>query len=375
MQIQRCNQCLLNHHYPGINFDENGTCCYCNGRKTYGASHSQEILGRLLKRSELAAEFQNAIRSCRGEGDYDCIIPLSGGKDSAYLASLLTEQSSLRLLCVTVDTGLLSETAVANVKHIVQALDLDHLQLSPAASLYRDLYRHYLACSPGPDESSHERGCVGTVCHFCHRVMFGQILKEAMIRKIPLVLAGYSPEQIEHYYYEVPREAISGAPWFPGASFMRAYGDCYAYYFWNPAVYPSGVVFPRFLFPFHVTDYPGESEVIRLVTEQGVIEVGQADPTVTNCHLNSLMMYLDTKRMGYNPYAPDLSYNIRHGKCDREKWLEFLDWCEGDPRVLQRLPSFEVAIGYLGMTLQDIERLLSARNATLPEILRTGDKS
>jgi N-acetyl sugar amidotransferase len=84
----------------------------------------------------------------RGKGkDYDCIMGLSGGVDSSYLAWFAVKQLGLRPLVVHVDTGWNSELAVNNIQNIVQRLKLDMHTLVINWPEIRDLQRAYFRSS------------------------------------------------------------------------------------------------------------------------------------------------------------------------------------------------------------------------------------
>ncbi|CAM3564952.1 N-acetyl sugar amidotransferase [Polaromonas hydrogenivorans] len=76
---------------------------------------------KMSELNSLVAHLKNA-----GKGkEYDCIMGLSGGVDSSYLAWYAVKQLGLRPLAVHVDAGWNSELAVNNIQNIVQRLNLD----------------------------------------------------------------------------------------------------------------------------------------------------------------------------------------------------------------------------------------------------------
>ena len=110
-----CTRCVMDTSDPEITFDEGGVCNHCREFETFagtiwfpdeeGARRLDAILARIKR---------------EGEGKpYDCILGLSGGIDSSYLA-LKTQDWGLRPLAVHVDGGWNSELAVANIEKIVK---------------------------------------------------------------------------------------------------------------------------------------------------------------------------------------------------------------------------------------------------------------
>jgi N-acetyl sugar amidotransferase len=104
----------------GITFDADGVCNHCREFDVYAAS-----VWRPDERGERALADMVAAMKKAGEGkEYDCILGLSGGADSSYLA-LKMSQFGLRMLAVHVDAGWNSETAVHNIERLIEHCGLD----------------------------------------------------------------------------------------------------------------------------------------------------------------------------------------------------------------------------------------------------------
>lgn len=118
---QRCTRCVMDTTDSKIVFDEDGVCDHCRNFdkniKPFWNAH-EENTDELM---ELAAKIRKA-----GEGkEYDCILGLSGGADSSYLAYIAKEVMHIRPLIFVVDTGWNLNVAVDNIEKIVKGLDLD----------------------------------------------------------------------------------------------------------------------------------------------------------------------------------------------------------------------------------------------------------
>ena len=137
------------------------------------------------------------------------------------------------------------------------------------------------------------------------------------------MLAGYSPGQplTERMEYEFPRLAISQVDWTPPE--LRASGQFEAHElnrFWNPARYPVGTQFPRYIAPYHAWRYD-QDQTMKKVVELGLIgSMKSASPVFSNYPINWLLMYSDLKNFGFNPYAPEFSTLIREGKANKQYW-------------------------------------------------------
>lgn len=111
---QRCTRCVMDTTDPAISFDAEGVCNHC---LEFDAITSK----RWFPNAEGEKKWQALAQKLKQEGqgkDYDCILGLSGGLDSSYLA-LVMKDCGLRPLVVHVDAGWNSEVAVKNIQTVV----------------------------------------------------------------------------------------------------------------------------------------------------------------------------------------------------------------------------------------------------------------
>lgn len=138
-----CVRCVLTtQDRAEIDFDAAGLCNHCRSYDTQ--------IARLPKTVELRdAEFRATISRIKDAGKgqaYDCIVGLSGGVDSSYLA-LTAKREGLRPLAVHLDNGWNSELAVRNIENIAKALNLDLHTYVIDWEEFRDLQLAYLRAS------------------------------------------------------------------------------------------------------------------------------------------------------------------------------------------------------------------------------------
>ncbi len=103
-----------------IFFDENGVCNHCF---EYQVNKNSILKHGIDGQKELAAIIEKARQNGNGR-PYDCIIGLSGGVDSSYVAYKIVKLG-LRPLAVHFDSGWNSEKAVHNIENIVKKLNID----------------------------------------------------------------------------------------------------------------------------------------------------------------------------------------------------------------------------------------------------------
>lgn len=119
---QICTRCVMDTSDPDITFDEQGICSHC---RSYDAMVRNTV--DRAARGERKAELDAVVARIRqaGQGhDYDCIMGLSGGVDSSYVA-YTAKKLGLRPLAVHFDSGWNSELAVSNIENIVKRLGID----------------------------------------------------------------------------------------------------------------------------------------------------------------------------------------------------------------------------------------------------------
>lgn len=134
---QMCTYCVMDTSDPGITFGASGRCNHCRD--------FEQLLGTVwFPNEEGARRLRATIEKVKKEGSgkqYDCVLGVSGGIDSSYLA-LKAHEWGLRPLVVHVDGGWNSELAVQNIEriikhcgyelhtHVVNWEDMRELQLS-----------------------------------------------------------------------------------------------------------------------------------------------------------------------------------------------------------------------------------------------------
>ena len=139
--MRTCTRCIMNDSAdPTITFDENGYCNYCtdalakiNTTAYFPNEEGEKRLHALLEQVKKS-----------GEGKmYDCIMGISGGLDSAYLA-YLGYTWGLRILAVHVDDGYDTDVSKENVRKLVEKTGIKMITVTPDAEQYNALLLAYM---------------------------------------------------------------------------------------------------------------------------------------------------------------------------------------------------------------------------------------
>lgn len=138
--FRRCTRCVMDNRSDStITFDEQGHCNYCtDALRRMSYTYYPNEAGK-TKLENLLADIK-----CKGKGKkYDCIMGISGGLDSSYLA-MLGYQWGLRILAVHIDDGFDAPVAVENVRKLCEKAHLDLQVIKPDAAQFNDLTKAYI---------------------------------------------------------------------------------------------------------------------------------------------------------------------------------------------------------------------------------------
>jgi N-acetyl sugar amidotransferase len=120
-EYQVCANCVMDTTDSMIKFDGRGWCDYCN-------NYCSNILPNWHPDAQGEKEILAQVERIKRDGvgrDHDCLLGISGGVDSSYLAYLAKEKFGLRPLVFHVDAGWNSQQAVHNIEKVVDGLGLD----------------------------------------------------------------------------------------------------------------------------------------------------------------------------------------------------------------------------------------------------------
>lgn len=140
-KLRTCNRCVMDVSDPDIRFHDDGTCNHCND---FLAQRSRFASGPDLDRR---LEGMVAEMKAQGHGkQYDCVVGVSGGVDSTYVA-FVAKELGLRPLAVHLDNGWNSELAVHNIEHTLKVLGIDLHTFVLDWETFRELQKSFLVAS------------------------------------------------------------------------------------------------------------------------------------------------------------------------------------------------------------------------------------
>ncbi|MCZ2443343.1 MAG: N-acetyl sugar amidotransferase [Flavobacteriales bacterium] len=158
---QTCTRCVMDTTDTAITFDTQGVCSHC---LEFDAVTRKRWFPNEEGKKRLNAIFERIKKEGAGK-EYDCILGLSGGLDSSYLALVLKDYG-LRPLVVHVDAGWNSELAVHNIEKLVKFCNYDlhtHVMNWPEV---KDLQLAYLKSGVANQDVPQDHAFFATLYHF-----------------------------------------------------------------------------------------------------------------------------------------------------------------------------------------------------------------
>jgi N-acetyl sugar amidotransferase len=169
--LQYCTRCCIPETQAGVSFDEMGICKACQ-------SSEQKVHINWTEREKQLRKILNNAKSKAGK-NYDCIIPISGGKDSTFQLHVLTKIYGMKPLAVTFSHNWWSETGWYNMQNSLEKMNVDHIIFTPNRGLINRLAKR--SVEGIGDVSWHDHAGVGSFP-----------LQIAVRFKIPLLIWGES---------------------------------------------------------------------------------------------------------------------------------------------------------------------------------------
>lgn len=174
-QLKYCSRCCLPETAEGIKFDDMGICQVCR-------SSEQKIHINWIEREKQLKKILEKYKN-QACNNYDCILPISGGKDSFFQAHILVKVYGLKPLAVTFSHNWYSPVGKQNLDNLLEKFNLDHIMFTPNRALVNKLARKSLAM-------------IGDACWHCHAGVGAFPLQIAIKFNIPLIVWGESTAEL-----------------------------------------------------------------------------------------------------------------------------------------------------------------------------------
>lgn len=341
---QRCTRCVMDTTDSKITFDKNGVCDHCRNYDKNIKPFWKPQENRYDELKQLAKQ----IRKDGRNGDYDCILGLSGGADSSYMAYIAKEIMHLRPLVFVVDTGWNLNVAVENIEKIVKGMNLDMytevVNWKEMADLQLSFFKASISSCDHPQDHAIFAGLYNyAVKHRIKYVLTGSNTSTEFIR--PPVEWLYMNDitmmkDIHKKFGKVPLKT------FPMCGMLK-YRVLYKYFYGMTRVFPLDYVV-----------YDKEKAQQFLHEKYGWTKY--ENKHYENVFTRFFEGYYLPKKFGFDTRKNVLSNQILAGTMTREEALRILEKPPYDPEQMEQ--DKEYVAKKMGITPEEFDRIIALPN-------------
>ncbi len=196
MNKKLCSKCILPDNYVGISFDDDNTCNFCKERIK---NNFPEYQGKDVLKEDI-----NNILKHHPNRKYDCVVGFSGGRDSTFMLWYIVTQLNIKPLAVFIDSGLIPEQTIQNIKETVNILNVD-LKIVRHSYLKNTFPYHFKSWLKNPVPETLITFCVG-----CRLGIHKFVDEEAIKQNIPILFYGGTPFEGKHYKINILKTDPTG---------------------------------------------------------------------------------------------------------------------------------------------------------------------
>lgn len=229
--MKYCTRCILPETHDTIMFNSDGVCSVCQ---------QIDIRDHEIDWQERAVMLEKLVNEYRDKGEYDCIVPFSGGKDSTFQLWFVVKELGLKPLVVRFDHWGYRPKVIENNTRTFKLLGVDVLQFTPSWHVVRELML----------ESLKRRG---DFCWHCHTGVYAHTMQIALRYNTPLIIWGESLAEYASWYSYDEFEEVDEKRFNRAMNLGMTADDMYEFL--------GGRVSRRDLYPFA---YPARSDLMKI---------------------------------------------------------------------------------------------------------------
>lgn len=217
---QICKRCVMDTSDPNIRFDASGVCNHCH-------AYDELVRTRVFSGEEARRRLDALLAEIREAGagrKYDCVIGVSGGVDSTFVAYEV-KRLGLRPLAVHLDNGWDSELAVKNIENVLKRLDIDlHTRVLDWEE-FRDLQLSFLKASTPDSEIPTDHAIVAELYRTAARIGVKHVVAGVNVRTESHLPGAWSQGHLDWRYIRSVHRRFGSRPLrtFPHMSLLDQY--------------------------------------------------------------------------------------------------------------------------------------------------------
>lgn len=319
---KRC--CYPANARPGIVFDDEGVCSGCRlveSRKDIDWQEREDELVELLQ--------EYAARQRAAGNPYDCIVPVSGGKDSTYQTWLVKEKYGLNPLLISYNHTFNTPLGLRNLSNLIEQMDCNLVRYTTAPGSAKRLARYMLKK-------------VGDLTWHYHAGIMTFPIKAAVMFKVPLIVwgeEGFSEligmhNQDDFVEFTKKKRQEHSMRGFEPEDLLEE-PDCdLTPYDLAPFFYPDDqeieALGVRGIYLSNYIRWNARQQTEFIIDNLGFETAQERERTfniydkLDDVHANGFHDYLKYLKFGYGRTTDDASTEIRHGRMTREQGCEMV---------------------------------------------------
>jgi hypothetical protein len=349
--MKRCTRCVLPETTPNITFDREGICNFCRDHQPLAPRDDRGLW-------ELFEKYP-------GEGDYDCVLGLSGGRDSSYALYLLTQVYKKRVLAVHYRSPLSHEQGTINAQRMADAFNTKLVIITDKDDLHRKTFANNVQAyfkKPSP-------AMVSMMCVAC-KIKWVDIYRIAKENQVKLIVAASNPYEgtdfklgfqgikpgDKHIYRKrlvTGVKEVARNPRYINGDTLRTTLMAFAYLDSKSPVL-------KYLYPhqkkidiFYYTDWD-EKTVIDTISRYGWSKPGQASTTWRfDCVVGRVKDYIYYSNYGFTEKDDLYSKLIRDNKMSRGEAMSRL---EAENANVMDIQAVDQCLGVCGLCIADLTK-------------------
>ena len=348
INYQICQNCIMDTTDPQISFDENGLCEYCNN---YFTNINPIWDNKFFKSNELY-NLSEKIKKSGKDKDFDCIIGLSGGLDSSYVAYIAKEIMGLRPLLLHVDAGWNTEQAVSNIEKIVNGLNLDLYTEVIDWEKMKNVQLSFLKSQIPDQDLPQDAAFFSSLYKFANKFNINYIITGANYSteccREPEEWGGYPGIDVRLFNDIISKFGNKNIGSFPLVDILK-------YKVWDRYVNNMQVVKPLNLVPF-----------IKKDAEKLLFDKYGWEPYKHKHHESRFTRFYEDywlpKKFGFEKRKAHFSSLIMTNQLTRDEAIARISKSEMSDKFLN--DEFEYVANKLGLTLEELKNLFNGNNLT-----------
>lgn len=303
-----CIKCGIEPSVPGVTLDSECICSICRDYESV-----RETASAYFRSPD---DLRDRLDAHRGQGDYDCLVLFSGGKDSTYALAQVVELG-YRVYSFTLDNGYISEDAKSNIARVVQALGVTHEFATTAAmpEIFRDSLQRF-----------------SNVCQGCFKALYTLSVNRAHALGIPVIITGLSRGQffetrLTEHLFQDNRFSTSDVDHavLEARKVYHRFDDAVNQSL-DVSLFETDAIFDQIQFVDFYRYWDVGLEELHAYLSKKLPWIRPRDTgRSTNCLINDVGIHVHKLERGFHNYALPYSWDVRMGHKTRAEALDELN--------------------------------------------------